>query len=219
MLRAVVFDFDLTLVDSSAGFVACHAFASTSVGLPAPGKEAILRTIGTPLPGAFRLLHGSAQETLLDEYLRQYQLHADEVMTDGTVWIDGAREAVLGLHTAGLQIAIVSQKPRYRIEDVLGRAGLIGVFDAVIAGDDVPELKPDPRGLLVALERLTTEPKASLYVGDTVIDAEAAARAGVPFVAVLSGVTRREDLTPFRTFAICESVACLPTLLGVALEA
>ncbi len=51
-----------------------------------------------------------------------------------------------------------------------------------------------------------------MYVGDTVIDAQAAANAGVPFVAVLSGVTPREAFAPFEKVAVLPNVGDLPDL-------
>jgi phosphoglycolate phosphatase len=58
-------------------------------------------------------------------------------------------------------------------------------------------------------------PSDALYVGDTVIDAEAARRARIAFVAVLSGPTEREDFGAYDSLAMLESVAELPAFLGV----
>ena len=68
----------------------------------------------------------------------------------------------------------------------------------MLGGEDVPAFKPDPRGLLLALERLAVAPADAIYVGDTTIDAEAAANAGLRFVAVLTGPTTRADFAPYR---------------------
>ena len=213
--EAIVFDFDLTLVDSLDGFVESHACAARAVGLEPPDRRAISRTVGTPLPEAFRTLYGPGHEPQLATYLGRYQERADEVMTDLTKFLDGAREAVERLQRAGLPLAIVSQKLRYRVEDVLRRASLRDAFQLVLGGDDVPALKPDPGGLLLALRRLEAAPEASFYVGDTPIDADTAQRAGVPFIGVLTGYFGRDELAPFRPAAVLESVAELPGYLGI----
>jgi phosphoglycolate phosphatase len=212
---AIVFDFDLTLADSSEGFVASHGFAARQVGLPPPDAAAILRTIGTPLVKAVPMLYGEAVQPLAEEYVRIYQSHADEVMTGLTRMLPGAVEAVRCLHHAGVRMAIVSQKLRYRVVDVLQREGLLECFEVVLGGEDLPEFKPDPRGLLLALDRLGAAPERALFVGDTTIDAETAQRAGVRFVGVLTGVTSRAELEAYRPVAVLDSVSGLPHLFGL----
>ena len=216
MTSAVIFDFDLTLVDSSAGFLDCHAFAARTLGLPLPEPATILGTIGTPLPLAYPRLVGDRHPELVDEYIRLYQARADAVMTGLTVTLPGVRATLIALREARLPLAIVSQKLRYRIEAVLERDALRDFFSTLIGGEDLTALKPDPEGLLKAATGLGVAPAAALYVGDTLIDAEAAKRAGMPFVAVLSGVTPAEAFSAYEVRAVLDSVAGLPTLLREA---
>lgn len=58
--EAVLFDFDLTLADSTAGVIDCANHALTAVGLPAAKAGSVVRTIGLPLPQSFRMLTGFA---------------------------------------------------------------------------------------------------------------------------------------------------------------
>jgi phosphoglycolate phosphatase len=213
--RAVVFDFDLTLADSSPGFEACHRYAAERLGLTPPTLDAVRRSIGTPPHLAVPMLYGPAVEGRLDEYLDVYQARADEVMGPLTVILPGSLEVLGALTAAKIPFAIVSQKLRSRVEEVLRREGLLEAFACVLGGEDVPAFKPDPSGLLLALERLGVPPSDALYVGDTTIDADAAANAGLRFVAVLTGPTTREDFTSHTTAAILETVADLPDLIGL----
>jgi phosphoglycolate phosphatase len=210
---ALVFDFDLTLADSRPGFIECYGYAATALGLRRPDPDAIGRVIGTPLPLAFLELFGQEHAHLAEEYVRHYQQRADEVMTDLTQMLPGAIDAVLDLYEAGYALGIVSQKLRYRVEAVLRREGLLDSFDTIIGGEDAPGFKPDPRGLLLALERLNAAAASSLYVGDTTIDADTARRAGVGFVGVLTGYAEPEELMAYAPLAILDSVEDLPDLL------
>jgi phosphoglycolate phosphatase len=212
---AIVFDFDLTLADSRQGFIVCHEYAAVRTGLKPPDPDAVGRTIGTPLPLAFRQLYGLHDEEVAQKYIRLYQERADEVMTGLTVMLDGAAPAIRMLSGAGIKLAIVSQKLRYRVKDVLRREGLLESFALILGGEDVPAFKPDPRGILLALERLGSNPAETPYVGDTVIDAEAAARAGAPFIAVLTGYARAADFATYSPLAVLVSVRELPAHLGV----
>jgi phosphoglycolate phosphatase len=213
--RAVVFDFDLTLADSSAGFEASHTYAAERLGLTPPTLDAIRRSIGTPPHLAVPMLYGAAVDGRLDEYLEVYQARADEVMEPLTRILPGTRDTLQRVGEAGIPFAIVSQKLRYRVEDVLRREGLLDAFACVLGGEDVPAFKPDPSGILLAVERLGARPKDALYVGDTTIDAQAAANAHVRFVAVLTGPTTREDFAPYATTAILDSIAGFPELVGL----
>ena len=107
----------------------------------------------------------------------------------------------------------MSTKFRFRIETTLRREDLLDSFETIIGGEDVSNHKPDPEGLLKAIRKLESAPENSLYVGDSVIDAEAAKRAGVPFVAVLSGVTPRQDFEPYPVYKIIDSLSELPCLI------
>lgn len=213
--RAVIFDFDLTLVDSRPAFLDCHRFAAAALGLPPPQEADVYRSIGTPLVRVVPALYGPAGKARAEEYIRVYQARADEVMTGLTSLIPGAAEAVWALAEAGLRLAIVSQKLRYRLEEVLRRERLLHLFAVVLGAEDVEEFKPDPRGILLALERLGAGSDSALYVGDTTIDAEAARAAGLPFVAVLTGVTGREEFDRFAPAGVLASVRELPIFLGL----
>jgi phosphoglycolate phosphatase len=210
---AVIFDFDLTLVDSRPGFLASHRHASGQLGLSEPTVEAIGRSIGTPIekivPGWYPDL--TAERTA--EYIRIYRAKADEVMADLTQVLPGASETLATLHDAGVQLALVSQKLRYLIEAVLEREGMR--FEVVLGGQDVPDFKPDPSGLRLAMEKLWVEPDDAIYVGDTTIDAEAAANAGLRFVGVLSGVTSKDDFAPYASIGLLDGVGDLPGFLGL----
>lgn len=210
---AVIFDFDLTLADSRPGFIASHAYAAEQMDVPAPTPEAIARAIGTPLERIVPVMFPEASEAWVAEYIRTYRVKADEVMADLTQVLPGACETLDHLREAGLKLAIVSQKLRHLIEAVLQRESMH--LDVVLGGQDIPDFKPDPGGLILAMERLGVEADDAIYVGDTTIDAEAAANAGLRFVGVLTGVTTRDEFTPYTSLALLANVGELPELLGL----
>jgi phosphoglycolate phosphatase len=212
--QAIVFDFDLTLADSRPGFDACHKYAAERMGLPVPTAEMAGRTIGTPLALAYVDLYGAGAAGKAEEYVKLYQAHADDVMTELTTMLPGAAKALEALQDAGLRLAIVSQKLRYRVEDVLRREGLLERFVTILGGEDVPAFKPDPRGILMAIERLDASKDEAIYVGDTTIDAEAAGNAGVGFIGLLSGFAQRDDFSDYKPLAVLDDVSQLPEWLG-----
>ena len=75
--------------------------------------------------------------------------------------------------------------------------------------------KPDPEGLLYALDRLGVRPEDALFCGDTVLDAGAAKNAGTHFAAVLQGTTPREAFDSFPTDYIAPKLADLARWLEI----
>ena len=118
------------------------------------------------------------------------------------------------LHSKGIKLGIVSTKFRYRIINILEREDLFDCFEVIIGGEDVQEHKPDPRGLLEAIEKLNLSISQIIYVGDSLTDAETAFRAGVSFIAVLSGVTPQNDFKNYPFIQFVKDVSEIPRLLN-----
>ncbi len=211
--RSVVFDFDYTLADSSGGVIECVNYALGSLGLPAGDPDLIRGMIGVSLPETYRELSGDRDGRRYTEFERHFVERGDLVMLEGIHLFDSVKPTVKTLLSAGLSLGIVSTKYRRRIEAVLAREGLSDAFTVIVGGEDVTAHKPDPTSLNAALARLGRIPGDVLYIGDSVVDAETARAAGVPFVGVLSGVTSRDALAAYRPFAILADLTGLPELV------
>jgi phosphoglycolate phosphatase len=193
MLRAVLFDFDYTLADSTAGAVECVNHALVQCGLPPAETAAICRSIAYPLPEVLARLTGVEDPEAAAAFARAFIARADEVMAPLTSLYPSVAETVSQLRRDGYRTAIVSTKFRYRIEAILSLHDAGKLFDAIVGGEDVEHHKPHPQPLLRALGRLRLEPDEALYVGDHPVDAQAAKAALVPFVAILSGIATEEE--------------------------
>jgi phosphoglycolate phosphatase len=202
----VIFDFDYTLADSSRGVLECINYAFKGMDLPKVAAEDTQRTIGLSLPNILVTLAGREHEGRAGEFARLFVERANEVMTDQTSIFEEVQKVIGRLRNEGVNLGIVSTKFRRRIEEILGREDLLEPFDVIVGGEDVSRHKPDPEGLLAAIERLGGSLSGSLYVGDSVTDAETARRAGVPFAAVLNGVTSREAFKDYPAYKILDNL-------------
>jgi phosphoglycolate phosphatase len=211
---AIIFDFDYTLADSSNGIIICVNHALAALGLSVESPARIRDTIGLSLASTLVALKGGGVSHLADAFERLFIACADEVMTDQTTLYPWAPQLFASLASRGIVLGIVSTKFRRRIQAVLGREGLCHHFKVIVGGDDVDRPKPAPDAILAAIAALNTAPDAVLYVGDSTADGEAARSAGVPFVAVRSGVTRPEVLEALDPVAILNDASELPTLLS-----
>src|SRR6185503_16865799 len=197
MVEAVLFDFDLTLADSSAGVTECANHALRALGFAAAEPARVHQTIGLSLVQSFRALSGNDDPSLGLAYAQHFGEHADRVMAELVCLYPGAAETIRDLRGRGLRIAIVSTKFRFRIEDILKRADSNHLVDAIVGGEDVVQHKPHPESLLRALRLLDVHPSRALYVGDHPVDAQAAASAEIPFIGVLTGATDAEMWAAF----------------------
>ncbi len=207
--RAVLFDFDFTLADSSVAIVACIRYAFERLGLPPPSVERILPTVGLSLRDTLRALAGPAYDTRFDEFHRAFVERADQVMTASTRLYPAVPELVRALRARGLDLAICTSKFRYRIVETLTRDGLLDAFALIIGSEDVQQHKPHPEALLLALQHLGCPASQALYIGDSAPDAEAAARAGIAFIGVRTGHTLHEGVARFGALAVLPEIGDL----------
>jgi len=213
MKRAVLFDFDLTLADSTSGAVECINYALTKMGLPQAERRAIRETIGLSLPATLARLTGLTDPMLAESFTANFVERANLRMVDLTAIFPDARRAVQELRNAGMKTGIVSTKYRYRIETILARDGLTDGFDVIVGGEDVVQHKPDPEGLHRALKQIGLFGQDAVYVGDHPVDAMAASAAGISFIAVLTGNAVRRDFGEWPDTRFIEGLPDLLPLL------
>ncbi|MBN1397910.1 MAG: HAD-IA family hydrolase [Bacteroidetes bacterium] len=212
--HTIIFDFDYTLADSSRGVAECINFALKNLDLLEASYKDICRTIGLSLTDTFAELAGIENFVRSKEFTRLFTKRADEVMTAGTVMYKTVPPVIDKLKKRGIKPGIVSTKFRYRIQEILKRENMLENFDVIIGGEDVLRHKPDPEGLLKAWERMNNKSLQTLYIGDSIIDAETAQRAGLPFLAVLTGVTNREAFRSYKVEGFIGDLSCLEEWLS-----
>lgn len=191
--KAIAFDFDYTLADSSNGAVDCINFALCALNLPPASNEAIYKTIGLSLSDTLVQLAGSNYKDKTVEFTSFFKKRADQVMAELTLLYPSSLHLIPYLKSLGLKLAIISTKFRYRILEILNREHLDEYFDLIIGGEDVLNQKPHPEALFLAQNKLCLASSEILYIGDSTTDALAAQSAEFPFLAVLTGVTAHSD--------------------------
>lgn len=209
---AVIFDFDFTLGDSSKGIEKSINYALSHLGWEEKGMDEIRKTIGLSLRDTYFSLTGDMDGERTALFAQYFKKLADEVMVDNTKLYPAAKEVLMELGKCGCKIGIVTTKYHYQIDRILDRYEMDGLVDLIVGGDDVAVEKPDPEGIRYAAACFKTDMREILYVGDSLVDAEAAYRAGVDFAAVLTGTTEAEDFKRFEYVAVagdlCEMLEC-----------
>ncbi len=211
-MARIVFDLDGTLVDSAPDLQGI-ANALLEREDRAPVTLAETRSfVGAGVPTfvarmrAARDLPDTAQERLVAAFLDRY---------DGAVHLTapypGAVAALDGLAAEGHALGLCTNKPVAACRALLAHLGLSDRFAAVLGGDSLATRKPDPAPLDAAFAGLGGD-GPRLYVGDSEVDAETGARAGVPFL-LFAGGYRHTPLEELPHAAAFEDWAELPDLV------
>jgi HAD superfamily hydrolase (TIGR01509 family) len=180
-LRLVVFDCDGVLFDSRAANVAFYGAVLQSIGGPPLDVE------------GERLCHSLAGSQLLDALLADDPaLHARAREALSTLdygpfyeLMHPARELTpcLARLAAHCKLAMATNRGR-TVAGVVSRFGLDAWFSTWVGVLDVPHPKPAPDVITACLARLAVPAASTVYVGDSGVDREAAAAAGVAYVGI-----------------------------------
>lgn len=190
-IRAIVFDLDYTLLDSSDGIAYCFNQARRERGEEEVDPSLIKTRIGLPIEETFRVF-GSAEPEGMRELFRK--IAREGAMAERSFLLPGVAETLPVLSDRGYRMAVNSTKSRAEIERVLEYLGVHGFFENFVGSDEVAKPKPAPDSLLLMLDRLGLGPREVVYVGDHVVDARSARSAGLPAVIVLGGPAEREEV-------------------------
>lgn len=214
--RAVLFDFDYTLGDATEAIVAGFQHAFPIMGHPVPDRESIRHMVGYHLLDAYTLLTGDGDPDRRVQFQTLFREVARPMQVEHTLLFPGTVELLESLHASGVRLGMVSTKNTDVLEAVLTHYGVRNLFSLIVGGDMVAIPKPDPQGLNDAIAALGVDKSGVLYCGDTVLDAEAAQRAGVDFAAVLNGTTTADAFPAFPFVHIAQSLPDLHDWLGLA---
>jgi HAD superfamily hydrolase (TIGR01509 family) len=181
MIRHVIFDFDMTLVDS---------LSVITRGLNQMARHFGLREVTEAETRAVMHLEAQAMWSgLWGRYDRAwYDFFIATVAArekDGLAVVPGAPELLKNLKKKGLTLALATN--RDRPWPALAATGLAPFFDTAVGALEVARGKPAPDMLRLALERLQANPDQAIFVGDAPTDMTAAVRAGVRGVGLLEG--------------------------------
>ena len=204
--RAICFDFDYTLGDSTDSIVAGFQYGFEKLGHPIPDRETVRGTIGYLLEDAYTLLTGDEDGERRAQFRAYFLEVAKPRQREETTLFPGAAELLRELHSRGVRLGIVSTKSGDTIEYIMNRYGLGDCLEVILGSYDVTRHKPHPEGILTAMERMGVSSEAFLYCGDTVLDAEAAQRAGVDFMAVLNGTTPGEAFQSWPCLCVAQDL-------------
>ena len=202
--KAVLFDFDGTLVDSSEGIFKSLIYAFDADGKPAPDEKTLRKFIGPPIYDSFKTLFGYKDEKI-DFMIEKYRERYRSVGWHEARVYDGIPELVRALREQGVKMATASSKPTPFIRQIIEEQGLLPYFDYLggTAFDNISSNKTEI--LNHAMQELGVSPGETVMVGDRLFDIRGAQGAGIPCIAVLYGFGSRSEFEEYGAQYIVET--------------
>ncbi|HEY4442665.1 MAG TPA: phosphoglycolate phosphatase [Steroidobacteraceae bacterium] len=221
-LAAVLFDLDGTLADTAADIASALNRTMDEYDFEAVAEDDVRRMVGRGAPilieraaaSQGRAIDAATEAAMVERFFHHYG-QVEDSNEGSSQSYTGAAESLRILHDAGLRTAVVTNKQHRFAAALLKRLGLADWIDVVVGGDTCVQRKPDPQPLLFACATLNVPPSASLMVGDSINDVQAARAAGIPIVCVSYGYNEGRDPRTLDCDALLDSLAELPALLRV----
>jgi phosphoglycolate phosphatase len=210
-VKAVMIDLDGTLADTIPDLAEAANMMLRELHRPELGPELIRTYVGKGIPRLVERalagnLEGRVDGGLLARALPIYERCYAEVNGRHTVIFPGVREGLRLLHAMRLPLACVTNKAERFTLALLEQLQLARSFEQVIAGDTLPQKKPDPEPLLHACRGFGIAPGEMLMIGDSANDVEAARAAGCPVFCVDYGYNEGRDVRELDVDAIVASL-------------
>ena len=191
--RALIFDWDGTLMDSQARIVNCLRASCLAQGFEDRSDDEFKNVIGLGLREALRqLLPGESDsviERLADTYRQQY-LFSNATPSE---LFPGVAELLGDLEGRGYWLAVATGKGRQGLDQSLQETGLQGRFHTTRCASETRS-KPHPQMLEEILDQLGLDAADALMIGDTEYDMEMAGNLGMAALGVSYGVHEAERL-------------------------
>jgi HAD superfamily hydrolase (TIGR01549 family) len=204
--HAAILDVDGTLVDTNYHHVVAWFRALRDTGTTVPMWR-LHRHMGMGGDQLVAAVAGERFERECGDRAREAEKEHYQRLIDEVELLPGAKDLLDALRARGTRMVLASSAKEEEIGHYVEQLGAGDVPYTTSA--DVEKTKPEPDLVLAALERVDGEP--AVMIGDSTWDCEAAGRAGIRCVAVLTGGFSREELTE----AGAEEVfACLADLIA-----
>ncbi|MEK6968559.1 MAG: HAD family hydrolase [Nanoarchaeota archaeon] len=186
MIKNVIFDFDDTLTHTHRGEYTRHMKVAKKMGLPKLTKNQFLTMWGPPWSVLISQLWPACN-------VKKFQLAYKSMFGfKRHKLVGGAKKTLDYLKKKGYQIYVLSSRDDKSLMHNLQTNGIHDHFKQIHSADHAQFHKPDPRVFTDFAEQHGLNIKESAYIGDLLIDYEGASKAGMEFIAVLTGIHDKE---------------------------
>lgn len=209
MIKAILFDIDGTLLDTTELLYQAFEYAIKSQNLKPPSRKEMSKVIGVSLENCYLAFAPSGDNQLLCKTHNEFQIknpHLSKLFPKTT-------ESLKKLKRKGIKLAGITNRWRSTAEVSIKRSNLDQYLEFINYRDGFTNIKPDPEMLHHAMEKLGVSKDEAIMVGDTAIDIKAAKDAGIKSVGVTYGFLGK-DISKEEPDFLIDELSELPDLLS-----
>ena len=191
-----IFDLDGTLLDTLGDLAASVNYALRSHGMPEHSLDDVRRFVGNGVRRLMeRAIPDGAENPLFDATFATFRQYYMAHSLDTTRPYDGIPETLAELMRRGCHIAVVSNKMMAATVE-LCRHFFPDTVEVAIGEHEAEGIrkKPAPDTVFAALRQLGVGKDRAVYIGDSDVDVQTAANAGLPCISVLWGFRDKDFL-------------------------
>ena len=189
-MKIIIFDHDMTIVDSSYAIMEAFNYVARHEGLPLVSHELTMQYIATPIPTFCEGLLGDYRP----EWIKLYRSVSEKCERELIRPFPDTVPTLKALREMGVKLAVVSNRERPSLP--LERTNLAQYFDAIVGAEEPYghlAYKPAPDMINTLLEHMDIPASEAAYVGDADIDIFTAEGANVRGIGITKGNFTRED--------------------------
>jgi phosphoglycolate phosphatase len=198
----VIFDWDGTLMDSTARIISCMQETARIANLPVPTASAVKSTIGLSMDAVLDKMFPRSEKSRRAELTDIYRQQYIELDTTPSPLFEGSLSLLNWLKEQGVLTAVATGKARVGLNRALQSVDMMDFFEYSICADEA-QSKPHPEMVHQLLAKTGKNAEQTLVIGDSVHDMKMANNAGVDVIGVTSGANTYEELlihTPLKIY-------------------
>ena len=199
--HAVLFDVDGTLVDTNWFHTLSWWRAFRKRGEDVPMSR-IHPLIGMGSDQLLEAIFGEERQDLRGGHSEEFEPFMKEIHA-----FPHAGDVLRAVKERSVKVVLCTSAKKDHLEPMLEAVDAMDAIDEIVNADDVERSKPAPDVFTAALDKTGLDPADCIVVGDTTWDVEAARKAGLETVCVLTGGTSREELGSAGAIEVYEDVA------------
>jgi phosphoglycolate phosphatase len=192
----LIFDWDGTVIDSTARIVSSMQSAARDLDLRHLQDHEAREIIGLGLPEAIQALYPGIDNELLVPMRERYVYHYMEGDSTPTSLFPGVQKTLESLHKKGYRLAVATGKSRHGLDRVLEDTGLGWLFEVTRCADETTS-KPHPHMLEEILAQSGVSVDSAVMIGDTEFDLKMGVQAGMATIAVSYGAHHIDRLKQY----------------------
>lgn len=201
MEKAIIFDFDGTLIDTNELIFRAFDYVAKKSGSSEFTWEDHSRILGKPLGTQLDIVCNDSSYEMLQDFRKWYAENHDLYAKP----VKNVEFILSELRSEGYKIGLVTNNSREGLGLGLNLLKIEDMFDVIVTKDEVVTSKPSPEGIFKAMKHLNVEPHQCAYIGDSTGDILAARAAGIGNALVSWTTLTDEQIESLGSVSIIES--------------